>query len=550
MAEKKNNWYDNLDDAVEVEATDSETERTTGEFARDIGRSLAQGVSFGFGDEAEAFGRALYSKFIDGDDFTTAYNKTVKEIRDDIKDFRDDEPVLAYGTEILGAIPSSIGFGTKLAQLGATGLKNAITQGAVYGAGASEGNPVERVPDAIIGGALSGVVSKALPPITDTAKRLIKKGVPTTIGQSVGGGLRKMEQAVKSIPFLGDPIVGAEIRATQGFNKSAFTEVLKPLEKYGVNLKKEFKGLTTGNQLYAKADQLISNSYDKLVPKLKFPNRNDLQPIYDDIILNQAELLPKDISNKFLKDMDDILYASFTDKGTLTGQSFKKVQSEFRRIIRDYSSDPSKITRDYGKSYSAVLDALNKTLLKRNPKYAQELKDLDFSFKTLNFTLGKAVEKGLNREGTFTPSNLMSAIKTADDSFRKKDVRKGEAVLQDLAKDAQALNLTLPDSGTATRQLLTTGFGLNTAGAGLGVDPTITGVLTGGLLTGYSKVGVPAVRSAYELGVPAIRNVLSGASANTNLIGNAEASDNNLLNITVDNPKFMTMPDGSVIQRY
>ena len=192
----KKNWYDDLDDAVTVSGTKAtKRSRTTGEFARDIGRAVGQGVSFGFGDEAEAFARALYAKFIDGDDFNTAYNETVKEIRDDIKEFREDEPVLAYGSEIAGAIPSSIGAGAKLAQLGIKGLKNPVIQGAVYGAGAGEGNPVERVPDALLGGAVSGAVSKALPPITEGAKKLIKAGTPVTVGQAVGGGIRKVEQA-------------------------------------------------------------------------------------------------------------------------------------------------------------------------------------------------------------------------------------------------------------------------------------------------------------------------------------------------------------------
>ena len=547
----KKNWYDELDDAVTVSETNTnERNRTTGEFARDIGRAVGQGVSFGFGDEFEAFARALYAKFIDGNDFNTAYNETVKEIRDDIKEFREDEPVLAYGSEIAGAIPSSIGAGAKLAQLGVKGLKNPVIQGAIYGAGAGEGNPVERVPDAILGGAVSGAVSKVLPPITEGAKKLIKAGTPVTVGQAVGGGIRKVEQALKSLPFLGDPIVEAEIRATQGFTKTAFREALKPLQKYGINLNKEFKGLETGNQLYAKAEQLINKSYQKLVPKLKFPNQSDLQPIYDDIILKQTEFLPRSVGNTFLKDMDEIVYANFGADGVLTGQGFKNIQSGLRGIIRDFSSDPNKLTRDYGKSYSLVLDALNKTLIKNNPKYAKELQDLDFSFKTLNFTIGKAVEKGGNKTGTFTPSNLMSAIRSADPSLRKSDFRKGEAVLQDLANEGQALNMTLPDSGTATRSLFTTGLGLNTAGAVGGVDPVITGALTGGLLTGYSRAGVPAVRGAYEMGVPAIRNVLSGATANTDLIGNAQASDNNMINIGVDNPKFVTMPDGRVIQRY
>ena len=46
----KKNWYDNLDDAVTVSETKTnERNRTTGEFARDIGRAVGQGFSFGFG---------------------------------------------------------------------------------------------------------------------------------------------------------------------------------------------------------------------------------------------------------------------------------------------------------------------------------------------------------------------------------------------------------------------------------------------------------------------------------------------------------------------
>ena len=549
----KKNWYDELDDAVTASDTKTnERNRTTGEFARDIGRAVGQGVSFGFGDEAEAFARALYAKFIDGDDFNTAYNETVKEIRDDIKEFREDEPVLAYGSEILGAIPSSIGAGAKLAQLGVKGLKNPVIQGAVYGAGAGEGNPVERVPDALLGGAVSGAVSKILPPITDKAKELIKQNVPLTFGQAVGGGVRKTEEALKSIPLVGDPIVEAEIRAVKGFNKAVFNKVLEPLKKYGVDVDKELKGTLSGNQLYKKTSDIIESGYNKLVPKLKFPNLSDLQPIYDDVILKQAEFMPKTVNNSFLRDMDEIVYANFGADGVLTGQGFKNIQSGLRRKIRDISKSANEVERGYARSYSDVLEALNNTLIKFNPKNAKQLNDLDFSFKMLNLT-GKAVEKGTNREGTFTASNLLSAVRSGDPSLRKSDLRKGEALFQDLGNLGTALNVTLPDSGTATRfgvsSLFTTG-GLGGGAISQGADPLATSLLTGGLLGGYSRLGVPAVRGAYEKGIPAVRNVIAGGTANTDLIGNAQASDNNMLSIGVDNPKFVTMPDGRVVQRY
>lgn len=514
MAEK--NWYDNLDDAVDAVTTKTSTkDRSAIEFAGDTGRALAQGLSFGTADEMEAGARALYAKFIEGKDFNTAYNETVKEIRSDISQFREDNPKTAYGTEIAGNIPSGALATVKLAKLGFTPMKNLITQGSIYGAGTGEGT-IERVPDAVTGGAISGAIGKALPPITDKAKELIgrnnifrpSQGVPLTVGQSVGGGIRKIEEGLKSIPFLGDAIVGAEIRATQGFNKATFKKVLEPLEKYGVDLKKALKKETTGNELYKEASNIISKGYEKLKPKLKFPNRDELQSVYDDVILRQADVMPKSVNNKFLQDMDEIVYKNFSPDGSLSGSGFKNIQSGLRTIVRGYSNSTDQVTRNYANSYNKVLEALNNTLVKNNPKYADELTALDFSFKMLN-TVGKAVEKGSNRQGTFTPANLMSAVRSSDDSLRKSDVRKGEALLQDMALDGQNINLTLPDSGTASRQLITGGL-LNLGGGTAGIDPFITGGLTGGIIGGYSKVGVPSVRTLYDRGLPAMRNVLTG----------------------------------------
>tara|TARA_S200002703_G_C3792928_1_gene244750 strand:+ start:888 stop:2465 length:1578 start_codon:yes stop_codon:yes gene_type:complete len=510
MAEKK--WYENLDDAIITKKSDVSPKvnkkRSTAEFAGDTGRALAQGLTFGTADEMEAGARALYAKFIEGKDFNTAYNETVKEIRSDISQFREDNPKTAYGTEIAGNLPSGIFATAKLAKLGFTPMKNLITQGSIYGAGTGEGNPVERVPDAVTGGAISGTIGKALPPITDKAKELIGQGIPLTVGQSVGGGIRKIEEGLKSIPFLGDAIVGAEIRATQGFNKATFKKVLEPLEKYGVDLKKALKKETTGNELYKEASNIISKGYEKLKPKLKFPNRDELQSVYDDVILRQADVMPKSVNNKFLQDMDEIVYKNFSPDGSLSGSGFKNIQSGLRTIVRGYSNSTDQVTRNYANSYNKVLEALNNTLVKNNPKYADELTALDFSFKMLN-TVGKAVEKGSNRQGTFTPANLMSAVRSSDDSLRKSDVRKGEALLQDMALDGQNINLTLPDSGTASRQLITGGL-LNLGGGTAGIDPFITGGLTGGIIGGYSKVGVPSVRTLYDRGLPAMRNVLTG----------------------------------------
>ena len=154
-----------------------------------------------------------------------------------------------------------------------------------------------------------------------------------------------MRDRLKSIPLVGDPIVEAEIRAVRGFDKAVFNKVLEPLKKYGVDVDKELKGSLSGNQLYKKTSDIIEKGYDKLVPKLKFPNVSDLQPIYDDVILKQAEFMPKTVNNSFLRDMDEIVYANFGADGVLTGKGFKKIQSGLRRKIKGIARSASEVER-------------------------------------------------------------------------------------------------------------------------------------------------------------------------------------------------------------
>ena len=223
--------------------------------------------------------------------------------------------------------------------------------------------------------------------------------------------------------------------------------------------------------------------------------------------------MPKNLNNSYLRDMDEIVYANFNKDGVLTGQGFKKIQSGLRRKMRNLSKSTSEIERGYARSYGDVLEGLSDTLKKENPDLAPKLNDLDFSFKMLNL-VGGAVERGTKREGTFTSSNLLDAVKAGDASLRRKDLRKGEALFQDLGNLGTTLNVTLPDSGTATRlglnSLVTTG-GLGGGAIYAGADPLATGLLTGGLLGGYSRVGVPTVRDfIYGMGLPSARNVTSG----------------------------------------
>nr|BAR32480.1 hypothetical protein [uncultured Mediterranean phage uvMED] len=521
-------WYDNLKDATEVSGSDTKTsksakERSIGDYVIDMARAGVQGVTRGYGDELEAGAKALYQKFIEGKDFSTAYNETVKEIRGDIKSFREDDPVKAYGSEIAGSIAVNRGKQT---------LPRILKEGFVYGTGTSDADAttaeglVDRGTSGVIGSTLGGVINKIAPVATQGAKDLINKGVDLTIGQAtsgkggspIGGGIKMIEEAIMSAPIIGSPIRNAYKRSVEQLNKASYNQILEPIKKYGID-EKLIKKSEAGHELYKSAKSIISNQYDKLLPKLKFPNLKELQSVYDDVILKELDTLPKDAQNKFLKDMDDKFYTNFDKNGVLTGKGFKNAQIELRSLAKDYLTSSSAVERSIGASYKKVNDALFATLQSINPKYAQQLKDIDFSFKML-IPLEKATVSASATDGVFSPSQLMNAVKSSDKSLRKGNVASGDALLQDIAGLGQQLKMTLPNSGTATRaDIMRSMGGLGGDALAVGgtyMNPLLGGALATGTMLGYSspfnkylRRGVTDyIAPAMQRGSPAIGGLL------------------------------------------
>jgi len=521
-------WYDNLTDATEVSTNNTKTskpakDRSIGDYAIDMTRAGAQGVTRGYGDEMEAGARALYAKFIEGKDFSTAYNETVKEIRGDIKSFREDDPVKAYGSEIAGSIAVNKGKQT---------LPRILKEGFVYGTGTSEGDATtveglaDRGASGLIGSTLSGVINKVAPVATQGAKDLINKGVNLTLGQAtsgkggspIGSGIKMIEEAMMSAPIIGAPIRGAYKKTVEQLNKASYNKILEPIKKYGID-EKLIKKSEAGHELYNSAKGIISNQYDKLLPKLKFPNLKELQSVYDDVILKELDTLPKSAQNKFLKDMDDKFYTNFDKDGVLTGRGFKNAQVELRRLAKEYLTSPSAVERSIGASYKKVNDALFGTLQSLNPKYAQQLKDIDFSFKML-IPLQKATVSAKATDGVFTPSQLMNAVASSDKSLRKGNVASGDALLQDIAGLGQQLKINLPNSGTATRADIMRSMG-GVGGDALAVGGTyMNPLVAGGLATstllnystplgGFLRSGITDyIAPAMQRGSPALGGLL------------------------------------------
>tara|TARA_R110000824_G_scaffold229920_2_gene417530 strand:+ start:1673 stop:3832 length:2160 start_codon:yes stop_codon:yes gene_type:complete len=143
-----------LQEPVPGESKDAEFKRLYGSLpmperpgkAEGMARSYLQGGTLGYGDEIVAGATAALDAGIRGDNFSDAYDVRRSQERSKLKQFKDDNPVLATGTEIVGALPTVLAPQFNFLRGGKIGnaLKTGATQGGLYGGGVGEGSPTEQ----------------------------------------------------------------------------------------------------------------------------------------------------------------------------------------------------------------------------------------------------------------------------------------------------------------------------------------------------------------------------------------------------------------------
>lgn len=230
-------------------------------------RAFAQGLTFGFGDEIEAGLKTGFGVFGD-------YDQSVKDIRNNLDEFRKDAGAVAFAAEMGGAILPSLaaglfsgGTGT-VAGLGSTGARIAagansakaaaaakagigakkakaaqqvseivsdpsliksVTKGAgigagyggLYGAGTAEGGFGERAIGAGTGAALGGAFGGAIPVIGQGGIQGLKR-----ISQSFGVGGQKAADQFSDVKIL-------QALERSGLSRQGAIDKLQKAEKLG-----------------------------------------------------------------------------------------------------------------------------------------------------------------------------------------------------------------------------------------------------------------------------------------------------------------------------
>ena len=412
-----------------------------------IGRTIGQGLLLGFGDEAEASVRSAFDK-------SKTYDEFLQEARAGIEQVRQKAPGVAYTSEIGASIlgPGKFVQGAKkLKDIGVAG--KAAIEGAIYGAGASEGGIGERALSSATGAGLSaglaGAARKVLPVKSQEAKQLEKIGISPTIGQSfrnttsIGSNLvAAIEDFSTSYPGVGAVIQRSRLDALKQTNNVLLNEALQPI---GVKLPKG----TTGKEAWEFVESTLDKEYDRVLGNLKLTNvanvENKLLDIIDDSGISKSS--QDFVINKVIKNI-----STKVDENVLSGRQLKNVETELGRLQKQFIKKGG-FEGEIGEVFRKLKNKFRDEIELQNPS-AQELQNINKVYRNI-MPINDSMIQALTKEKIFTPNQILRAIKKGDYTKTKSKTIKGTQPLQKTAELAESvIGGPFPDSGTASRLMV------------------------------------------------------------------------------------------------
>ena len=345
------------------------------------------------------------------------------------------------------------------------------------------------------------VAAMVSPTVDPNVRALMAEGITPTTGQILGGGYKRFEEGLTSIPVIGDFIKSAQGRAVEQLNTAAFNRALKPI---GSSLPSG----TTGREAVQFVSDKLDDAYGKLLPKMTV----QADPVFGTEIGNLRQMVAQgaidpNAVRAFDRFLDTNVVNKFQGQQAITGQTLKQIQSDLRERINLLSASTDADQRLMGQALQEVQDQFRQLVIRSNPANAAELKAIDTGYANFKRVQRAAGLTGAE-EGIFSPAQLQNAVRAMDRSKDKSRFATGQALMQDLSETGKVvLGNKLPDSGTPYRSLAALIASGGAAGAGY---PT----LAAGMLAGPALYSAPGQRLAATLltarpaGAAAIANQL------------------------------------------
>lgn len=379
--------------------------------------------------------------------------------------------------------------------LAPTTLRGAATLGAGLGAVQPVTNNLERLQNIGLGGAAGAggqaavnSLARVVRPNTSVAVRgLMDEGVTPTPGQILGGGFKRAEEGLTSVPIIGDAIKSAQTRAVTDLNTAAFNRALAPVGE------KLPKGLG-GREAVDYVGETLGKKYDALLPNLTTQADgqfiSEMQSLRN--MMGSGSIDPAKAA-QFEALLNNQVFAKFQPGAggapTLTGQTMKQIETDLGQLSSKFQRSLDPDQQMVGDALQEVQASLRNAVMRNNPQVAPELQRINegwANFKRVQRAASSVAAEG----GQFSPAQLQAAVKATDRSKDKAAFARGDALMQDLAEPAKSvLGPKVPDSGTPFRMLTTLGAG--GAAGGLIGPGTAAAILAGPAL--YSRAGQNAL---------------------------------------------------------
>ena len=319
------------------EGTSSEPkEMSTAESLAGGGRTALQGLTLGFGDEAEAGLRTGFGLLGD-------YDATVADIRSNIKDFRKENPTGALALELGGGLGTGILGATRLAgsalgkeilkRYGTTGFGAGLgaTEGAIAGVGAGE-DVGSRITGGLVGGTFGGALGGAIPSAINVGKGVIDrvslpfrgdKAVQTAADRKIVQGIERSDKTVedvaKEIQSTPNAMIADTGTGTQRLTRGAAGASGEGAETAQRNLDERMLGL--GDEIADDINQVFN------VNKSSFD-------VLDDIANKQKANANQDYNNAFNLDGKPVTVSSDKVKPFLGLPAFDEAIEQARSLAK------------------------------------------------------------------------------------------------------------------------------------------------------------------------------------------------------------------------
>ena len=402
------------------------------------------------------------------------------------------------GGQVINPINLAVSAATKVppgvSLLGRTGM------GAVGGAGMGALSPVygdsSRSEQTLVGGAggaiaapITGAIARVVSPKVDPKLDLLRKeGVTPTVGQSFGGAVKAAEDKAMSLPILGDAITSARQSGLKQFQVAAYNRALSPIGQKASG-KIGFDGM---HEVHSK----LSQAYDDVLPKLSF--KPDQKFTTDESQLRNlvSQLDPAD--SRLFDNIVGRVKNMATPQGNMSGETFKRAESELGNEIKSLASDTSYGKQKVMEALQQYRNLMREGLSRSNPMYSKRLANINEGW--ANYAILRQAASGVQaakNEGMFTPAQLAAGVQTsakrAGKAVGQGKLSEGNALMQDLTNAGQqVLPSQYPDSGTAGRLVQ----GALLGGAAAGQVPFTLGTLGG--LSAASLPYMPFVRKGTD----------------------------------------------------